>query len=92
MEEIDYSKINQEVFNSILGSSNEKNEISSPEETNKVMPIDKNIMVCDLWKKFADMDKDKVEIGYVSRPEEEREYGYVEIKDLILTKAEQKAG
>lgn len=91
MEEIDYSKINQEVFNSILGSSNEKNEISSPEETNKVMPIDKNIMVCDLWKKFADMDKDKVEIGYVSRPEEEREYGYVEIKDLILTKAEQKA-
>lgn len=91
MEEIDYSKINQEVFNSILGSSNEKNEISSPEETNEVTPIDKNIMVCDLWKKFAGMDKDKVEIGYVSRPEEEREYGYVEIKDLILTKAEQKA-
>jgi len=91
MEEIDYSKIKKEVFNSILGSSNEKNEISSPEETNEVTPIDKNIMVCDLWKKFAGMDKDKVEIGYVSRPEEEREYGYVEIKDLILTKAEQKA-
>lgn len=93
MANIDYVKINQDVLNDILGSSSVETNTNFPtEEVKEVMPANKNIMVCDLWEKFADMDKiGKVDIGYASNLEEDREYGYVEIKDIKLTKEEQDA-